>query len=88
MHKIHINVFYIYFNICFLHRMTQKEKAQREATENARQYANPPAQQLPAGIPAVATSDNDSKENDNLNPPPSQVHFRWSATHTHTQYTN
>ena len=48
------------------------------------QSANPPAQQLPAAIPAVATSDNDSKENDNLNPPPSQVHSWWSATHTHT----
>ena len=82
MHKLSINVFYIYFNICFLHRTTQKEKAQREAAENARQSANPPAQQLPAGNPAVATPDNDSKENDNLTTPPSQVHPRWSATPT------
>ena len=82
MHKLCINVFYVYFNIYFLHRMMQKEKAQREAAENARQSANPPSQQLAAGTPAVATPDNDSKENDNLTTPPSQVHPQPSATTT------
>ena len=68
--------------MCFLHRMTQKEKAQREVAENARQSANPPAQQLPTGTLTVATPDNDSKENDNLTTPSSEVHPRWSTTPT------
>ena len=62
--------------------MAQKEKAQREAAENARQSANPLSQQLDAGTPAVATPDNDSKENDNLTTPPSQVCPQPSATTT------
>ena len=61
---IRINYVYIYFNICFLRRWTQKEKAQREADEKAKQS---PASSR-AGTPGK--DDKDKDDGNAATPPP------------------
>ena len=61
---IRINYIYIYFNICFLCRWTQKEKAQREADEKAKQS---PASSR-AGT--LGKDDKDKDDGNAATPPP------------------
>ena len=50
-----MSLIYMYFNICISYRMTQRERAQREAADKAKQTTAPPPQ-LPAATPPLPSS--------------------------------
>ena len=87
-HNLHISLIYIYFNICICYRTTQREKAQREAADKAKQTtAPPPQQQLPAATPPPPSSppvdviqDDDNDDIPVVVTPPAQLRSGRSPT--------
>ena len=87
-HNLHISLIYIYFNICICYKTTQREKAQREAADKAKQTtAPPPQQQLPAATPHPPSSppvdviqDDDNDDIPVVVTPPAQLRSGRSPT--------